>query len=162
MQSTRFKKSTIYDGKLLSSSLNNFCMYRITDTTLGDAADISDSLSGAASNSKDTKDELSDILGPHFNLETIPNINSKDVEDILFKVKTYAVSSFVVFFFKTRTSFPGCPNGRIARISREQYFLQYRRRCVSRRHGRTAADDNASYFDRRRQTEHFTECGESE
>lgn len=37
------------------------------------------------SNAKDTKDELSDILGSHFDLESIPNINSKDVEDI-FKV----------------------------------------------------------------------------
>lgn len=51
-----------------------------------DENDLADTL-GSAGNSKDTKDELSDILGSHFNLESIhiPNINSKDVEE-LFKV----------------------------------------------------------------------------
>lgn len=57
------------------------------DSNLPDESDLADTL-GSAGNSKDTKDELSDILGSHFNLESIhiPNINSKDVEE-LFKVK---------------------------------------------------------------------------
>lgn len=41
-----------------------------------------------STNAKETKDELSDILGSHFNLESIPNINSKDVEDIFKGVLT--------------------------------------------------------------------------
>jgi hypothetical protein len=56
-------------------------------TNLPDETDITSTLV-SASTSKDTKDELSDILGPHFNLEPMPNINGKDVEDI-FKVKSY-------------------------------------------------------------------------
>lgn len=47
------------------------------------------------SNAKDTKDELSDILGSHFDLESIPNINSKDVEDI-FKVRRNLQKIFLV------------------------------------------------------------------
>lgn len=43
---------------------------------------------GNSSNTKEAKDELSDILGSHFNLESIPNINSKDVEDIFKGVLT--------------------------------------------------------------------------
>lgn len=56
-----------------------------SDASLPDDGDIADTL-GSAENSKDTKDELSDILGSHFDLDAIPNINSKDVEDI-FKVR---------------------------------------------------------------------------
>lgn len=52
--------------------------FSLLDSNLPDDAEDS-------SNAKDTKDELSDILGSHFDLESIPNINSKDVEDI-FKV----------------------------------------------------------------------------
>jgi histone-lysine N-methyltransferase MLL3 len=59
----------------------------LTATNLPDETDITSTLV-RASTSKDTKDELSDILGPHFNLEPMPNINGKDVEDI-FKVKSY-------------------------------------------------------------------------
>ncbi|XP_050308382.1 histone-lysine N-methyltransferase 2C-like isoform X2 [Anthonomus grandis grandis] len=43
---------------------------------------------GSSENSKDAKDELSDILGSHFSLESMPNINSKDVEDIFKGVLT--------------------------------------------------------------------------
>ncbi|VEN62754.1 unnamed protein product [Callosobruchus maculatus] len=59
------------------------------DSNLPDDAELADTL-GSSSNSKDTKDELSDILGSHFNLESIhiPNINSKDVEDIFKGVLT--------------------------------------------------------------------------
>lgn len=42
---------------------------------------------GSSENSKDAKDELSDILDSNFSLESISNINSKDVEDI-FKVQS--------------------------------------------------------------------------
>ncbi|KAL3280233.1 hypothetical protein HHI36_017729 [Cryptolaemus montrouzieri] len=55
------------------------------DANLPDDADITDTL-GSSGNSKDTKDELSDILGSHFNLDAISNINSKDVEDIFKEV----------------------------------------------------------------------------
>ncbi|XP_060525404.1 histone-lysine N-methyltransferase 2C-like [Cylas formicarius] len=54
---------------------------------LGDDTELGDTL-GSSGNSKDAKDELSDILGSHFNLESIPNINSKDVEDIFKGVLT--------------------------------------------------------------------------
>ncbi|XP_050507765.1 histone-lysine N-methyltransferase 2C-like isoform X1 [Diabrotica virgifera virgifera] len=57
------------------------------DTNLQDANELADTL-GSSGNSKETKDELSDILGPHFNLESISNINSKDVEDIFKGVLT--------------------------------------------------------------------------
>ncbi|XP_031333016.1 histone-lysine N-methyltransferase 2C-like isoform X3 [Photinus pyralis] len=50
-------------------------------------SEISESLE-STTNSKDTKDELTDILGSHFNIESIPNINSKDVEDIFKNVLT--------------------------------------------------------------------------
>ncbi|CAH0559006.1 unnamed protein product [Brassicogethes aeneus] len=59
----------------------------LADSNLPEDADLADTL-GSTSNSKDTKDELSDILGPHFNLEAIPNMNSKDVEDIFKGVLT--------------------------------------------------------------------------
>lgn len=59
------------------------------DSNLPDDNELADTL-GSSGNSKDTKDELSDILGPHFNLEYIPNINSKDVED-MFKVSIQGV-----------------------------------------------------------------------
>lgn len=51
---------------------------------LDDDGELAQTL-GSSENSKDAKDELSDILGSHFSLESMPNINSKDVEDI-FKV----------------------------------------------------------------------------
>ncbi|KAJ8921946.1 hypothetical protein NQ315_008580 [Exocentrus adspersus] len=57
------------------------------DTNLPDDNELADTL-GSSGNSKDTKDELSEILGPHFNLEYIPNINSKDVEDMFKGVLT--------------------------------------------------------------------------
>ncbi|XP_023312429.1 histone-lysine N-methyltransferase 2C isoform X6 [Anoplophora glabripennis] len=57
------------------------------DSNLPDDNELADTL-GSSGNSKDTKDELSDILGPHFNLEYIPNINSKDVEDMFKGVLT--------------------------------------------------------------------------
>lgn len=75
-----------------------YCFAFVLDATLADAGDISDTLSGSAAVSKDTKDELSDILGPNFNPETIPYINSKDVEDILFKVLLLRREIFVNFF----------------------------------------------------------------
>lgn len=60
----------------------------LTDSNLPEE-ELGDTL-GSSSNSKDTKDELSDILTSHFNFEGIPNINSKDVEDI-FKVRSGAI-----------------------------------------------------------------------
>ncbi|KAF5285410.1 hypothetical protein FQA39_LY16664 [Lamprigera yunnana] len=57
------------------------------DSNLPDDAEITESL-GSTSTSKDTKDELTDILESHFNIESIPNINSKDVEDIFKNVLT--------------------------------------------------------------------------
>ncbi|KAG5897188.1 hypothetical protein JTB14_022544 [Gonioctena quinquepunctata] len=57
------------------------------DTSLPDDNELADTL-GSSGNSKDTKDELSDILGAHFNLDSISNINSKDVEDIFKGVLT--------------------------------------------------------------------------
>ncbi|XP_056641929.1 histone-lysine N-methyltransferase 2C-like isoform X3 [Diorhabda sublineata] len=57
------------------------------DTNLQEDGELGDTL-GSSSNSKETKDELSDILGPHFNLDSISNINSKDVEDIFKGVLT--------------------------------------------------------------------------
>ncbi|KAF5271825.1 hypothetical protein FQR65_LT05056 [Abscondita terminalis] len=59
----------------------------LTDSNLPDDAEISESL-GSTSNSKDTKDELTDILESHFNIESIANINSKEVEDIIKNVLT--------------------------------------------------------------------------
>ncbi|XP_063909689.1 histone-lysine N-methyltransferase 2C-like isoform X2 [Zophobas morio] len=59
----------------------------LTATNLADETDITNTLA-SASTSKDTKDELTDILGPNFNLETMPSINSKDVEDIFKGVLT--------------------------------------------------------------------------
>lgn len=64
----------------------------LTSTNLPGGPDIGGGL-GNANNSKDTKDDLRDILGPHFNLESMPNINSKDVEDI-FKVRFIVFSKF--------------------------------------------------------------------
>lgn len=55
----------------------------VLDSQLPEDQDI-DTL-GSSSSTKDTKDEFTDILGTNFNIEAIPNINSKDVEDI-FKV----------------------------------------------------------------------------
>lgn len=55
----------------------------LADSQLPEDQDI-DTL-GSSSSTKDTKDEFTDILGSNFNIEAIPNINSKDVEDI-FKV----------------------------------------------------------------------------
>ncbi|CAH1176242.1 unnamed protein product [Phaedon cochleariae] len=57
------------------------------DSNMPDDSELADTL-GSSGNSKDTKDELSDILGPHFNLDSISNINSKDVEDIFKGVLT--------------------------------------------------------------------------
>lgn len=57
----------------------------LADSQLPEDQDI-DTL-GSSSSTKDTKDEFTDILGSNFNIEAIPNINSKDVEDI-FKVST--------------------------------------------------------------------------
>ncbi|CAG9863833.1 unnamed protein product [Phyllotreta striolata] len=57
------------------------------DSNLQHDAELTDTLSSSG-NSKETKDELSDILGPHFNLDSISNINSKDVEDIFKGVLT--------------------------------------------------------------------------
>lgn len=54
------------------------------DALADDDGELAQTL-GSSEDSKDAKDELSDILGSHFSLESIPNINSKDVEDI-FKV----------------------------------------------------------------------------
>ncbi|XP_076251798.1 uncharacterized protein LOC143191021 isoform X3 [Rhynchophorus ferrugineus] len=54
---------------------------------LGDEGELSQTL-GSTENSKDAKDEFSEILGSHFGLESIPNINSKDVEDIFKGVLT--------------------------------------------------------------------------
>ncbi|XP_044258429.1 histone-lysine N-methyltransferase 2C-like isoform X2 [Tribolium madens] len=59
----------------------------LTATNLPDESDITNTLT-SASTSKDTKDELSDILGPNFTLESMPNINGKDVEDIFKGVLT--------------------------------------------------------------------------
>lgn len=69
------------------------------DSNLPDDSDITDSL-GNTNNAKDTKDELTDILGSHFNIESIPNINSKDVEDI-FKVKC----KIILFIFSKYINF---------------------------------------------------------
>lgn len=63
---------------------NSGTLESLADTNLTDATDISDALRPEGS-SKDTKDELSDIFG---NLDVIPNINSKDVEDIFKGVLT--------------------------------------------------------------------------
>lgn len=60
----------------------------LTDSNLQDEQDIADSLTNNNRLAKDTKDELTDILGSHFNLEAISNINSKDVEDIFKGVMT--------------------------------------------------------------------------
>lgn len=83
-----FKDVLTLPGDLIDDNLVNTIMNgdddeltKNTDTLEG----LADTL-GSSSNSKDTKDELSDILGSHFNIDAIPNINSKDVED-LFKVR---------------------------------------------------------------------------
>lgn len=68
-------------------------IYIFLDSNLPDDNELADTL-GSSGNSKDTKDELSDILGPHFNLEYIPNINSKDVED-MFKVSDSVLWKFM-------------------------------------------------------------------
>lgn len=56
----------------------------LADSNLGDDGDLTNSLPNTDGPSNG-KDELSDILNTHFNLEAIPNMNSKDVEEI-FKV----------------------------------------------------------------------------
>lgn len=56
---------------------NTDTLEALGDSNLADDNEL-DTL-GSSSNSKDTKDELSDILGTHFNLESIPNINSDDI-----------------------------------------------------------------------------------
>lgn len=60
----------------------------LADGNLPDEQDIADSLTNNNRLAKDTKDELTDILGSHFNLDAISNINSKDVEDIFKGVMT--------------------------------------------------------------------------
>ncbi|ERL89633.1 hypothetical protein D910_06998 [Dendroctonus ponderosae] len=57
------------------------------DALADDDGELAQTL-GSSEDSKDAKDELSDILGSHFSLESIPNINSKDVEDIFKGVLT--------------------------------------------------------------------------
>lgn len=75
-------------GEQLIAILKKHKSYKnFLDSNLPDDNELADTL-GSSGNSKDTKDELSDILGPHFNLEYIPNINSKDVED-MFKVSAF-------------------------------------------------------------------------
>lgn len=62
------------------------CSCLVLDSNLPDDP-VTQTLSNSR-NTKENKDELSDILGSHFNLEVIPNINSKDVEDIFKGVLT--------------------------------------------------------------------------
>lgn len=61
--------------------------FNFLDSSLPAESDIANTLRNTNNRNKDTKDELTDILGSHFNMDSIPNINSKDVEDI-FKVIT--------------------------------------------------------------------------
>lgn len=62
----------------------------LTDSNLGDDADLANTLqitTSSTDTSSNAKDEFSDILGGHFNLD-IPNMNSKDVEEIFKGVLT--------------------------------------------------------------------------
>ncbi|KAL1490323.1 hypothetical protein ABEB36_013038 [Hypothenemus hampei] len=81
-------------GDLLDTDLVNSIINEDDELTknteldaLADDGELGQTL-GSSENSKDAKDELSDILGSHFSLESIPNINGNDVEDIFKGVLT--------------------------------------------------------------------------
>lgn len=59
----------------------------LAESNLGDDGDLTNNLTNTDVSSG-PKDELSDILGPNFSLESIPNMNCKDVEEIFKGVLT--------------------------------------------------------------------------